>query len=1393
MHIFFRKSIACLTVFSLFWSNVAFCMEDLPSPHVRARPPSPALVASGSHDDPPLPPPSDRSSSRGDAVDSNALELIVLPPVASPSSPAAATANGRGGHTPSSTDSKQGDDRDSPLRERESPSSVSLDSSERDDTLLGSFLRARGWTREILGSHGIDVQVLEDLANVEMKLCPPRLDSLDLIIEKAVYPLLGREGIYHTDEEMSRCSTCCCCSCSTFCMQGRAIPTKSRCLRRLALLIHQLREGIQDGAVNAVQLTFAALLLYQLVNSSPAKLFDTFNNADRTSFLGIVRFLRQNQAFFSIPVIPVLLGPARALWRALNIDPSTPETVQYHKGIVEGHGHGFWQDYVLPWIPLTPLRGHSQNLERSVLWDGELPIAAREEAFQAFLNLAKTRTGYSQMLVMNALARIAHGLHLQDHRLLSKTHNQESLLHYLSMKTRALKELRSLREEFHNATFAWSCAGIMSYLFNIRRMVEINSLLWSLGQSPSYKTSAVVFTLRAARWTSIGLFFAVLARTLQEYLNCPLLPDFSWENTGDTSVKRTLSRNCLKEAVNQFGTIPGQPVETLTDIIPQVDFGGDKTFELDLSNKGLTGGNVVKIVQAFIDNGITITKSNLEGNFVNRASDFEELFPLLRSVRWLNLANNGIESEVTGSYVEDTQGLAESIGNLTSATHLDLSRNRIGLNHYEGMVVLGQRLASPILTSFNFSRNFMGRAGSDGAIAFGNFALRQLPALTELDLSDNWLENGIDTLGTQAIANGTRTLPLRFLSLRNNMIATSIYDPFGLGALGDGFPPTLTDLDVSGNFFANVDFSFFDLFTQGLRRLSSLRRFRIHPQIPGLNATHVAHLNDALDHTQVTERPFTPLNTPEEVDTYFDAFPLTTSDFNLRARIGTPEILPRVMERLAGFPVRSLDVSENWFEYINYKGAVPFGLGLRNLTLLEELRFQYNFLGNWDPQGGIAIFDNMPSTVTFIDGSHNVFGGSSVEDTRALGRNLRRFPRLTTLRLADNAIEATGIQGTVEFGHGVNASSALTCLDVSYNYMGGWGPDGLEAIFQGLKGNPITSLSLSNNLLGYTDTNETVALAAALPDYRLLQSLDLSINSLGLKGTEGLDTLVRALPTLPNLQNIRLAGARNISWTEGAQALASLKGDALRQACEAERCFGTPLTLPSPSQDIDQEQGQSLNASPQTSAKADSQSSQQQSRRTARIKHRLKPRSVKKDKSNDNSNKASSTNAATNVPLLDATLSASAAPASPTRIDMPDPSNQMTRKPTVKGAPQLQNTAQRPVTPTSPSHEDVAQYLARAQLQQKGKWDSIKSWFSFSGWVDWASRAAFNLATEQLPDGTRVNAMPATFPNLLNPQVNDWALPTSESEQPANLLSIPAMAQLPLPSAGAAPAAIGAP
>jgi hypothetical protein len=80
----------------------------------------------------------------------------------------------------------------------------------------------------------------------------------------------------------------------------------------------------------------------------------------------------------------------------------------------------------------------------------------------------------------------------------------------------------------------------------------------------------------------------------------------------------------------------------------------------------------------------------------------------------------------------------------------------------------------------------------------------------------------------------------------------------------------------------------------------------------------------------------------------------------------------------------------------------------------------------------------------------------------------------------------------------------------------------------------------------------------------------------------------------------------------------------------------------------------------------------------------------------------------------------------------------------------------------------------RAQPIGARIWKTVKPWLSPSAWMDSAynaasklidatSRAAFNLAVERdATTGQLINAMPVTFPNMLDPEVNDWALPIEE-------------------------------
>jgi hypothetical protein len=149
---------------------------------------------------------------------------------------------------------------------------------------------------------------------------------------------------------------------------------------------------------------------------------------------------------------------------------------------------------------------------------------------------------------------------------------------------------------------------------------------------------------------------------------------------------------------------------------------------------------------------------------------------------------------------------------------------------------------------------------------------------------------------------------------------------------------------------------------------------------------------------------------------------------------------------------------------------------------------------------------------------------------------------------------------TMTLGNGLQYLTSLTSLDLSHNSIGWKDSLGEVTIGNSLQYlNSLTMLDLSDNYIGWEDSRGEIAIGNSLGSLTSLKVLQLSSNRIGSTDGEGSQAILLALPKLQPLNVLDLKYMTNITWTEGAEALAGLNRERLRTACEAELCFATPI------------------------------------------------------------------------------------------------------------------------------------------------------------------------------------------------------------------------------------------
>jgi hypothetical protein len=335
----------------------------------------------------------------------------------------------------------------------------------------------------------------------------------------------------------------------------------------------------------------------------------------------------------------------------------------------------------------------------------------------------------------------------------------------------------------------------------------INSLyidyhLWNLGQARNIPVGVLMTGYKVGKLSAQILLFKMIIETIIEYFTCPKKPGFSW--TGYQPWSSDYSQICFDKLVSLFNILPGQPANTLIDVIPQYYFP-DGTYNLDLSYKGLDPLVIIEILEGFKKTGPTLVGLNLAGNILTNSLDGVKLWNAIpTTLVSLNLSKISVsinfDMTITTSkniFVPNIQAMGFKIGQLRSLMKLDLSNNYLGayigkyaVLNLNGMIAIGQGLGQlHALTSLDLSGNQLGlydAINPDGTIAIGQ-GIGQLHSLTSLKLSgrknalvgDSWIGyyDSLNATGTIAIGQGLGQLhSLTSLDLSGNYVGKDNQD-----------------------------------------------------------------------------------------------------------------------------------------------------------------------------------------------------------------------------------------------------------------------------------------------------------------------------------------------------------------------------------------------------------------------------------------------------------------------------------------------------------------------------------------------------------------------------------------------------------------------------------------
>ncbi|MBS0272660.1 MAG: hypothetical protein JSR85_08465 [Proteobacteria bacterium] len=537
---------------------------------------------------------------------------------------------------------------------------------------------------------------------------------------------------------------------------------------------------------------------------------------------------------------------------------------------------------------------------------------------------------------------------------------------------------------------------------------------------------------------------------------------------------------------------------------------------------------------------------DLSNNLIGKKGDngtvaIGESIPSLTQLQMLGLSNNAIGKGIIA--------IGKGLRYLTLLQILDLSDNVIGFTADNGMIAIGENLQYLTrLKILNLSDNGMGFVEDKGIIAIGK-GLRYLTQLQRLDLSGNGIEYTADH-GTIAIGENLKYLTaLQTLDLSLNKIGYT--GDNGTVAIGESLPylTQLQTLDFSQNFIS----AGFAKLVSSIVDLQSLKSLYVQ-QVKKAAASQLAALRKFWNQRN-SDTDIYALRTSEDVHSYLNSLPNSTTAINLSGNFPDPssEVVTLLFKGMARFSsLQTLNLSNNLIG--GEKQTMAIGEGLQYLPQLQTLDLSGNGID------AVAIGEGLHylSKLQVLDLSDNGIGLNTGNGTILIGEALQYLPRLKTLDLSNNMMT----EGIIAIGKGLRYTSLLQILDLSNNMIGLFRDEGIIAIGEGLRFlSKLQTLKFSNNRMGNSN-NGTTAIGNSLPFLTQLQTLDVSDNFIGRMGAQ---SILNALPPLicSNLQTVNLQGNNftGISWGPAAQQLQGLYSAQIQQACEANRCFGTPVQV----------------------------------------------------------------------------------------------------------------------------------------------------------------------------------------------------------------------------------------
>jgi len=1150
MHALFRKAVASLTVFSIFFTDAAFCMhqpapssasEDIESAAVRRR----AVSA----------PPESASS-----LTQNQTAPVIRRPVS------------RSLLVVNSPQSEKGTDTAFSINRDALPTQTMMKSFVNSGNDSDSDDEAYGYgSMKTITRDDIDVQSrkpLLDDQNPDLREAEKRLQQieklpffvkwvyLDHLIEKMAYFLWLRKKDVTGVLPITWCNSD---PSEPLWIEGRGIPLKSG--YSAARGITGFRQGVEFVFKRSLTLILDGLLGYQIYQLKGSQSPQTQSHpvlsilkivweGDSTSIRGALAYSVQKLAqepkyapyFAFIFAAPFLWGTVKSGLFARRAVKSTPESFQEAINVVEdfsllqpsGKYGKLWKDTVRWLLPLHSIDREVNYLVYRLLLDGSLTIDQRKAGLKALIDLTRNTQGWSKIVGLTALQKLAAGTSLSQLALVEKYFGKDYRDTLLREKARALYELQKQNPGIRKA-------GRKSAIHNL----YANYLRWTLGDFDSIQ-SAVAWAVFKGGLVAVTInLFVNIVEQIIEGLRClkALKQGFTYAMQPTFYSNYDDNPPCLQAYLDNFNKVPGQPPYTIVNLLSNFTNLDPSFFTtLNFTGRGVTGQQVGGLLQGFkqYQPNITFTTLDLSNNNIGSApGDVEALVSFLpSSLTYLDLSgninigcpNNCCNSECDGTPEANEKAIGQAFPSLSQLRTLKLSHCGIGDTQDSGTIAIGNGLSFlPHLQFLDLSYNGIGNTGDNGTVAIGN-SLSFLPNLQFLDLSQN-------SIGFQA-GNGTIALAQALPSLTN-----------------------LTDLDLSVNYFGSTDGESAVALMTALKNLTALHNLNLNAlnlsEDPGDPATTTFALAESLPSLSA----------------------LTRLDLGSNY-IGCEEdktvvALAKSLQPLSS--LTSLALSRNCIGKKGGNGIIAFADTLMSFPLLQDLDLSYNNIGSFDLNSTIPLVNSISQLQNlnslYIQQQHqpwliplfpwallrqywnhrnsntDLYMFRSTQDIddylrrltnettsvplggqlawinptqiTILMEGLTRLPSLQTLDLSNNVFNSTVLANTLPF------FTQLTSFNLSYtseNVPSNWNENDTRAFAKALPSS-LMLLDLSGNEMGYTNDGDavTVALAEGLRHLTKLRFLDLSDVGIGYEGESGAQALGETLNFFPSLTHLDLS------------------------------------------------------------------------------------------------------------------------------------------------------------------------------------------------------------------------------------------------------------------------------